>query len=275
MKKLLLSLVCFVFFIGTAVSQITNPHLNDFNDGTTQGWSNGPGSPNPPTNVNNFLEEVSAGGSGAGSKLAVFNVGTDITGDYTAAGILSVEFDAKTPTGDDLFLRVGIKGGSDDTEIVTTSFVTVPGSSDWNSYILSIEAVDFIVDDGSNTIGETLADVKEIRILHNPNPSFPADAIAATLHLDNINISDAVLGLNENALSSLKLFPNPAKDFALVTAKDKIDSYRLYSVLGALIEEVKVNASSFEIDLRNRPTGIYLLELNAGNAKQVQKLIKK
>ncbi len=275
MKKLLLSLVCFVFFVGIAVSQITNPHLNDFNDGTTQGWSNGPTSPNPPTNVNNFLEEVSAGGTGAGSKLAVFNVGTDITGDYTAAGILSIEFEAKTPTTDDLFLRVGIKGGSDDTEIVTTNFVTVPGSSDWNSYMLSLVAGDFLIDFGPNTEEEVLADVKEIRILHNPDPEFPAAAIAATLHLDNINISDTVLGVNENALSSLKLFPNPAKDYALVTAKDKIDNYKLYSVLGALIERAEVNAPSFEIDLRNRPTGIYLVELNAGNTKHIQKLIKK
>ena len=51
--------------------------LNDFEDGTTQAWSEGFRSPNPPTNVSsggpsgvgdNYVRNVSTGGNGPGGR---------------------------------------------------------------------------------------------------------------------------------------------------------------------------------------------------------------
>ena len=81
MRKILLLLaaICFSFI---SHAQISGGLTNNFEDGTTQGWSNVAQSPNPPTNIptggpggvdDNFLEEISAGGGGAGSKMIIQN----------------------------------------------------------------------------------------------------------------------------------------------------------------------------------------------------------
>src|SRR6476620_10626219 len=64
--------------------------LNDFETGTTQGWTNGGGASDPsnvttggPGGANdNFLRITARGGSGAGSRLASFNRSSQWIGNY-------------------------------------------------------------------------------------------------------------------------------------------------------------------------------------------------
>ncbi|PWB73274.1 MAG: hypothetical protein C3F15_10055, partial [Holophagae bacterium] len=67
--------------------------VDDFEDGTTMGWEEGAPSPNPPVNVADggpggagdaYLENTSSGGTGAGSRMVMFN-NAQWTGDYVAA----------------------------------------------------------------------------------------------------------------------------------------------------------------------------------------------
>jgi len=184
MKKITLVLAALLTSVFVS-AQITAGFTNDFEDGTTQGWANGGTSPNPPTNIptggpdgadDNFLEKMSAGGTGAGSRWVAFNEDTDWLGDYTAAGITDISFDVKNAGNNDLNLRIGIEGAS--SEIVTTVPVVVPISqTDWTNVVIPISEADFTVTDGTDPVADVLADVIHIRIFSSETVKYTGDAI--------------------------------------------------------------------------------------------------
>lgn len=269
MKKQLLFIALSVSLFSSA--QISVGLINDFEDGTTQGWSNGGSSPNPPSNVtnggpnganDNYLEEISAGGGGAGSKLIIFNASPDWTGDFLSLGIEEISFDAQSPSDQDLLIRVAFEGGSDDTQIATTNAITVPGLSTWTNYTVSIAVSDFtIVNSGTNTVTEVLQDVQEARILHNPNPDFNGASIAAVLHLDNITTAVPVLGVNDFIDNSTSIFPTLATDMINIQSDFIISEYEIFDVQGRNIMNGLVSNSRIEIG--NLHSGNYVVKLTS------------
>ena len=86
---------------GAVIGQVDN-----FEDGTTQGWVVGllgAPSPAPPQNIpnggplgagDNYLQLTSVGGSGAGNRLVVINL-AQWAGNYTAAGVTFIGMDLR------------------------------------------------------------------------------------------------------------------------------------------------------------------------------------
>ncbi len=281
MKKTFTLVATFLFTLGIT-AQITPGFTNDFEDFTTQGWSNGAGSPNPPTNIttggpdgvdDNFLEKQSAGGAGAGSKMIVFNTDAGWLGDYFAAGIGLITFNAKNPSNEDLTVRFAMQGAGDNTQISTTEGVLVPAQSDWELYELAVEEIDFTIVGGASTVSDVLADVNQVRILHNTVPAWIGGTIEATLHLDNIT-ADPILSITDNKLSGISLFPNPASSMINFSAETGIDSYRIYNVLGAQVMAGSVNSQRSSVDISELSEGMYLIEFTSEGEKAVKKFLK-
>src|SRR5215211_7030752 len=98
--------LAFFVIVGSASAARAIPVLqqvNDFEGGTTQGWTNGPNAADP-TNVttggpggtaDNFLRVSARGGAGAGSRLVSFNRASQWTGNYITAGVTGIEMDLK------------------------------------------------------------------------------------------------------------------------------------------------------------------------------------
>ena len=85
---------------------------------------------------------------------------------------------------------------------------------------------------------------------------------------ENVLINDKG-GINENVV---KMYPNPASDFMALTIMNatlKAPQVGVYSIIGnkmqVEIEEHQTNM--FSIDLRNLPTGYYLLVIKDTEAK--------
>ena len=92
-------------------------------------------------------------------------------------------------------------------------------------------------------------------------------------------------GINEqyNAIGTISLFPNPAKDKFSVkfnSTENGIVSTKLYSVCGQEIESIiadkdfttGANTLNFEIQ-KNIPSGVYFIQLDFNSKKIVRKLI--
>lgn len=281
MKKIF-SLVIALSVCAVSNAQIEAGFLNDFEDGTTQGWSNGGSSPNPPTNVpdggpggagDGFLEEISGGGAGPGSRMIIFNGNPEWLGDYSNAVVVALDFDAKVPTNDDLLLRVAMEGGSDDTAISSTIPVTIPGQSSWSGYTISLLPSDFTIVSGSNTVEEVLQDVVDVRILHSTDPSYIGESIEATLHLDNITAIGS-FGINDALINSFKTSPNPVQNELHLRAEIHIDTYIIYNLLGAKVGQGTVSNSEKTIDVSALTTGTYLIEVTSQGQSSSQKFIK-
>ena len=77
--------------------------IDDFEDGTTQFWTEGPPSPNDPTNEatdgpqgadDNYLQNVSSGMAGAGGKMVIINK-AQWRNDFLGNGIERIQSDER------------------------------------------------------------------------------------------------------------------------------------------------------------------------------------
>ena len=158
--------------------------VDDFQDATVMNWG-------PDFAMNTFVEP-DAGPNGAGdfamrvssdgdpfdgrvgSRSVAYNQ-TQWTGDWTAAGLTAISFDASNPSNQPVELWIGIvgplgvgAGGSGDVYVSLAS-AALPANTGWSNFTIPVTALDFEL--GTNhsfgTLDNALAGVTQVRILNN------------------------------------------------------------------------------------------------------------
>ncbi|WP_179007555.1 T9SS type A sorting domain-containing protein [Winogradskyella forsetii] len=79
-----------------------------------------------------------------------------------------------------------------------------------------------------------------------------------------------VLGVEENELQQLSLYPNPASNKVNIESNHIIDSVEVYDILG---KQVMLLKKTNEIDVSNLNSGIYLFKISMGNKVQTKKIV--
>jgi hypothetical protein len=192
----------------SAAFGITLGQIDDFQDGTTQGWNSGGANPNPPANAANAgplgagdhaLSITGNGGFGPGSNLVAMNPqagfgSSQWTGNYTAAGVGLLFTTLRNPSQVPLSIRIGLVGGTSTSEgrFVTTDAVVVPANSGWFTVDFPIGPADLTFST-SFTPGNPITDpavaltqVIELRIVHSVAINYRGEPIDAELLVDNI-----------------------------------------------------------------------------------------
>jgi hypothetical protein len=169
--------------------------LDNFQNGTTMDWTESAPSPNLPTNVPNggpngpgdaYVENISAGGIGAGSRMIMYNQ-VQWAGNYTAAGVTRITAMMSNFGATDLYMRIAFQGGTFSTIFGSSTAVHLPAGSGWQPVTFSLTAANVSNVNGTETLADVLANVSSLRILSAQNaPSFMGDSIAGTLGVDNI-----------------------------------------------------------------------------------------
>lgn len=76
----------------------------------------------------------------------------------------------------------------------------------------------------------------------------------------------------------LTAYPNPAKDFLMVKAKDtslKIKNVSFYSILGTQVASYNVNSNTAEINIQRLKPGKYLIRyILSDNTQKVTQIVK-
>jgi hypothetical protein len=176
---------------------------DDFEDGTTQGWTTallGASNPAPPVNVStggpagsgdSFLALTSLGGSGAGSRLVVINP-AQWAGDYTAAGVAWISMDLNNFGTTDLSLRLLFEdpaGAPPNNVAFSSDAILLRAGSGWTSVMFPVLDTDLTADRGS--VANALANATLLRLFHSESAAFPGAALAASLGVDNICAVDS------------------------------------------------------------------------------------
>lgn len=183
--------VLLLAFTATAVGAIGGGQVDDFEDGTTQGWREGANSPNPPTNVtsggpagsdDNYLQNVSSGGAGAGSKMVMFNT-LQWAGDHAAAESEVIAAEIKNAGSSELVMHLALDG--DGGWFGTSTGVTLPADGKWHAQFFDLRASNLTSLGGTDALA-TLSNVVHLRLLHNPVPGSSGAPISATMGVDNI-----------------------------------------------------------------------------------------
>lgn len=179
---------------GASAGAVVYGQVDDFQDGSTQGWGVPGSHPSPPHNEgggmmgagDRFLVLDALGGFGAGSKLVVLSDG-HWGGDYTAAGVTRIYMNALNMGNTDLMLRLVFEdpnGGPPDNIAVSTLGVSVDAGTGWQQIFFDVTASDLTALQG--TAEAALSGATLIRLMHNPDATFPPPAIVGQLGVDNI-----------------------------------------------------------------------------------------
>ncbi|MEN9441199.1 MAG: hypothetical protein RLZ33_1276 [Bacteroidota bacterium] len=90
------------------------------------------------------------------------------------------------------------------------------------------------------------------------------------------SIPYSYLGLEEEALSKLKIYPNPSSTITTVSSEVELSNAVLTEMSGRIITTLSVAAKKeIEIDLSQLPIGMYLIDLTTVQGNHIQKLIQK
>lgn len=99
------------------------------------------------------------------------------------------------------------------------------------------------------------------------NFSHTFNAEGATTYHCNIHPSmqgtitvQAVMGVNDNIVSSLKYYPNPVKDVFTITAATNIDRVEVYDMNGRLLMSSEVPNPTIKVYMENFNTGTYFVK---------------
>jgi hypothetical protein len=175
-----------------AVADITFGQVDDFEDGTPAGWSEGFPSQNPPTNVatggpggagDHYLQNVSAG-IGSGSHQVMFDR-SRWTGDFGTAGVTRVEADLANFGATPLAIRVAIKGQSL-TWWSSTDPIALPPDGTWRHVAFGLDMASLSLVTGPDSLETVRGAVQEFRVVSaEAGPSYLGEDVDGTLGMDN------------------------------------------------------------------------------------------
>lgn len=97
----------------------------------------------------------------------------------------------------------------------------------------------------------------------------------AFFSLDEVTISDAYVGLEENNfVNNLRVSPNPFSSLLNINSESKISSVRIMDVTGKTVYFEEKNDLTKQIDLQFLQAGIYFAEIRSNNYTVVKKIVK-
>ena len=91
--------------------------------------------------------------------------------------------------------------------------------------------------------------------------------------------SPIVLSVNDDALASLQVYPNPSNGiFRLSVGKNKSQDIKLniYSMTGSVVysaENFEEGQNVISVDLTNQPAGVYFFDINTPQGKTIKRLV--
>jgi len=189
------ALSCFALLL-VALSRpakaLTLGQVDNFQDGTVNGWGTGATQPNnipnggPAGAGDQYMQVVSLGGGGPDSKLIVFNT-SQWLGNYTAAGITGISMELANFGTQPLSMRLAFFISKPNGYSATTPF-SLPADSNWHQAFFPLDAADFtVVGSPGISFNNMLANFTgQLRILDSPTPAVEGTSITATLGVDDI-----------------------------------------------------------------------------------------
>jgi len=92
-----------------------------------------------------------------------------------------------------------------------------------------------------------------VTALYDEGESISTDTVSAFLS-----------NINENKITKVLIYPNPAKDFAQIISNTKITNLKMYDLTGEIIEKVpEINQNNFNLSVSEYNTGVYIIRIES------------
>jgi len=80
------------------------------------------------------------------------------------------------------------------------------------------------------------------------------------------------IGLSEDIVEKVNIYPNPANNFITINAQNPITTVKLYSVDGKLLRNYTTNTTTVSIEKNELTEGLYFIELEI-NKQTIKKSV--
>ena len=268
--RFFLSFYCLLFSI------ICLSQTEDFEDGTTHGWTNGGGA-GPPINVpdggpsgvgDNYLRVISDGEE-SGGRMVVFN-SEGWAGNYLDRGISIIIMDANNLGATDLTLRMLIQ--SDTMRFITLDSIALIAGTGWQTVEFNVTPENLI---GNGDANAALSEVNILRIFHSDGANFPGPFIVATLGLDNIRSDQVTSWYLEGSLLEFKIFPNPsAGEIQIEGDRSLADEVEIMDLDGKSVFRAPLSNDRFNLsEFQNGVYFVRLVHIKGPGNNNIEKLL--
>jgi len=191
-------------------------------------------------------------------------------------------------TGSSNAINIVVKDVIDVSMYDVSTLKPLHGSHDYYTRIKNINEVEFIFEninlpfDNANNDGFLAFKIKTLPTLVE-NDTFENEAeIYFDYNFPIITDKEVTtvinpLGVSEYILDpSLKMYPNPTKDFIKISGNNNLEKITLYDINGRLLQEVKITGNQIEkeISLQQLTSGIYLIKVHSDKGMLLEKLVK-
>ena len=187
----------------------------------------------------------------------------------------------------DIHLRTGITG-SNGFQVVTTTPLIVPASSDWTLYEVPHYGVYWlgmtnltVLNDTSGMTAleiyagviEMFEDVIDYRVIHNTDILYNGEVVNGSLEIDAM-IAYWLLSTEDRKKGSFAIAPNPTNENLSITSEGtEILNIIIYSPSGKKVLQPEVSASH-RIDVSHLSSGFYFVHIESDQGKEFHKIIK-
>ena len=86
---------------------------------------------------------------------------------------------------------------------------------------------------------------------------------------------DPAWSVNEDAMVTCHIFPNPTNDFLMVESNATVNHYEVYNIVGEMLMSKPVDEKRFNVNVSELPTGTYLIKMTSESMVQTQRFVKK
>ena len=117
--------------------------------------------------------------------------------------------------------------------------------------------------DITSLIGET-----NVKLMFNYYGMYGAE-----MWIDNIRIDESHVGIEEETMNTVSIYPNPATTVLNVEAVG-YNTIEIVNLLGQTVYAANAT-SNMQINVSNLNSGVYFVRLNGANGTTTQKFIKK
>ncbi|NNM22485.1 MAG: T9SS type A sorting domain-containing protein [Flavobacteriaceae bacterium] len=162
---------------------------------------------------------------------------------------------------------------SPDWMIAANSIPLLDTNGDWKTQIdINLYPYDAGTDSGTDYASPNM----------NTDPQEPISSLQGVAPFSNEIMGSfsitllEVLGVQDNIELQTTLTPNPAQDRVLVSTRGSIQVVEIFNALGAQVASYKgSNSNSEELDIRDLPSGIYLVRVTSEGNSIVKRLVKR
>ena len=135
---------------------------------------------------------------------------------------------------------------------------------------------------GNYTYSWTPAELLDDATIQNPTATFEEDGI----YTFTVTVNDgeataeasvtievvAFIGVEENILNNVSIYPNPAEDFIMINSEN-VEFAEVIDIYGRVITASEINGET-RIDMSDFANGIYYVRLHSNGETAVQKVVK-